>query len=128
MLFNHLVGAGEKRGWHGDAERLGALEVDDQLNFGGLLDRQVSWLVALENPAGVDASQTMKFRKVAAVAHQAASCGEFAKLVDRGHPMAERQYGELFVSAVEECVGANDEPAYLQLRQACEGRFEVAFG
>ena len=30
------------------------------------------------------------------VAHQAAGRGELAKLVDRGHRVAERQCGELF--------------------------------
>ena len=38
-----------------EAERLGGLEIDDQLELGGLLHRQVGRLLALENPAGVDA-------------------------------------------------------------------------
>ncbi len=31
FIFNHLVGAGEQRERDGDAERLGDLEVDEQL-------------------------------------------------------------------------------------------------
>jgi hypothetical protein len=55
-LFDHLVGAGEQRQRHGEAERPGGLEVDDQLDLGGLLNRQVGGLLALENPAGIEAS------------------------------------------------------------------------
>ena len=32
-----------------EAERLGGLEVDDQLELGRLLHRQVGWLLALED-------------------------------------------------------------------------------
>jgi hypothetical protein len=49
------IGSPRRRGRaasaHGKAERLGGLEVDDQLDFYCLLDRQVGGLVALENPA-----------------------------------------------------------------------------
>jgi hypothetical protein len=38
-LFNHLVGAGKQRKRDSYPERLGGLEVNDQLNFRGLLDR-----------------------------------------------------------------------------------------
>ena len=31
VLLDHLVGAGEMRGWNGEAERPGGLKVDDQL-------------------------------------------------------------------------------------------------
>jgi hypothetical protein len=47
------------------AKRLGGLEIDDQLDFRRLHDRQVSGLLALENPAGVDASEAVVIRKIA---------------------------------------------------------------
>jgi hypothetical protein len=37
---------------HFEAERLGGLEVDHELEFGGLHDRQVGRFLALENPSG----------------------------------------------------------------------------
>jgi hypothetical protein len=58
-LFDHLVGAGKQRRWHGETEHLRGLEVDEQLDLRGLNDRQVGRLVALENPAGVDAGLTV---------------------------------------------------------------------
>jgi hypothetical protein len=41
-LFDHLVGAGEQRGRHGKAERLGSFKVDHQLEFFRFLDREVA--------------------------------------------------------------------------------------
>src|ERR1035437_4853069 len=78
--FDHLVGAADQRQWDGEAERLGGLEVEDQLDFRRLHDRQVGWLLGLEHPAGVGGEATGVIRFTASVAHQAAGHDKRAKL------------------------------------------------
>jgi hypothetical protein len=51
--FNHLVGSHLHDQRHSKTERLGGLEVDHELEFGGLCDRQIARLLAVENPPGI---------------------------------------------------------------------------
>ena len=37
VSFDDLVRLGKQQWWHGEAERLGGLQVEDQLELGGLL-------------------------------------------------------------------------------------------
>src|SRR5207302_5262980 len=100
--FNHLVGAAEQRDWERQAKRLGGLEVDEQLNLRGLLDREFRRLGARKNPASKDTTLMAPISNVASVAHEAARRHEFAKLVNRGHSVANSQRRELFAPAREE--------------------------
>ena len=51
--FNHLVGATEQRWRHGEAERLGGLEIDHKLKLGRLLDREIGGLLAAQDAIDV---------------------------------------------------------------------------
>ena len=44
--FNHLVGAGEERGWDGEAKGLRRIQVDNKLEFGRQLYRKFGGLYA----------------------------------------------------------------------------------
>ncbi len=50
VSFYDLIGAGEQRGRHGEAEGFGGLEINDQLEFGRLLDRNISRFHSFEGP------------------------------------------------------------------------------
>ena len=51
--FDHLVGAGEYRRRHDEAERLRGLEIDHQLVLGRRLHRKVGGLLALQDTINV---------------------------------------------------------------------------
>src|SRR5262249_27515292 len=65
-LFDHLVGAGEKRFRNGQSERLGSLEVYDQLEFGRQLNRQVRGIRTLENEIDIRCCAPEQIRRVVA--------------------------------------------------------------
>jgi glyoxylase-like metal-dependent hydrolase (beta-lactamase superfamily II) len=55
--FDHLIGASEQRQGHGKTECFRGLEVDNQLDFRGLLHRQIGRFLSFEHPTGIDADR-----------------------------------------------------------------------
>src|SRR5262245_42133500 len=90
-LFDHLVGAGEKRFRKGQSERRCRLEVYDQLEFGRQLNRQVGGGRALENAIGVRCCATKQIRRIVAERYQASALREVAIAVNRGEAASDRQ-------------------------------------
>ena len=110
-----------------EAERLRGLEIDDQFEFGRLYDGKVSWPLALENATCIDADLLVCTSKARAIAHQTASSGELAVVINGGDFVACRQGSELIAAAGEKRIGNDDEGAGPLLHDICKGYFKIAF-
>src|SRR6516165_10228820 len=126
--FNHLVSSREQAWREGEAKCLGGVEVDHELELGRLHDRQVGGLLALENPAGVNAGLAICVAKVRSVAHQAADLGSLAPGIDRRHPVVSRQRSELYATVVGQRAGSYQKRINRLLRKARKGRINVTAG
>ena len=116
-LFDNLVGAGEERLRYGEAERLGGLQIDDQLEFGRLLgpaDRR-AWRpedLADPRPQLGGIGPTGRLGPIAGPIRRPRPL--LPQTIDRRQCVALRQCRELIALIVEECVIGRD-----QQRQAC---------
>ncbi len=52
--FDYLVRSRKQRRWHAQAERLGSLKGNYEIEFAGLHHRRVGWPLALQDPSGED--------------------------------------------------------------------------
>src|SRR5262249_23278180 len=125
--FDHLVGGHLQGQRHFEAERLRSVEIDDQLESRGLRDREISWLFALENAAGIDADLTPYIRQAGAVAHQCAGHGIFPLIVNCGNRMPRYERYELMASGEEDRIAANEERVGPVPGDCCERLIEVIF-
>src|SRR4051812_14430794 len=108
-LFDHLVGAGEQRRWHYEAEYLGRWVVDDEFELGRLCDRHLCRFGAPENATDIDTNLAIGIWKTGSVAYQAAGFGIFTRRIRRGQRVARRQESQLHSPTVEEGVAADEK-------------------
>src|SRR5262249_39022351 len=88
-LFDHLVGGGENRIRHGHAEGLGGLEIDDELEPGRQLDRQLARLGTIENAIDIGGRTPVAVGEVLAVADQSSGLYVLPEREDRRPPVLE---------------------------------------
>src|SRR6516162_5588724 len=86
-LFDHFVGAGEKRRWHLKAECPRGLEIDRQPEFRWLLDGQVSRFSAFQNPVYVIGHATEQIGQVRPVGHQSSRLYKLLNVIEGRQPL-----------------------------------------
>src|SRR5262245_61574302 len=99
FLLDQFGGGGEQSPRNSEAQGFRGFEVDDEVEFGGLLDRRVDRFFTLEDLADVGVTLAIGILKVGSVAHQTAVCGELSQIMDRGNRMARCERDELIASA-----------------------------
>ena len=80
---------------HVEAERLGRLEVDHQLELDRGLDRKLARLLALEDAIGIGRCAPKIIDQVISVGQQAAEFSEDAERIDGRETVASRQRYDL---------------------------------
>ncbi len=94
-LLDHLIRQQEQRWGHRHPERLGGLEVEDQLKFRGLLHRQVGRFGALEDLVHVGGGAVPALENVRPVVHESPGLGIPYLARHRRQVAGERQLCEL---------------------------------
>src|SRR6516162_8989440 len=74
-LFDHLGGAQHYRWGYGKTERLGGLEVDDHLELGRKLHREIARLLAAQDAIHIGGGTTIEVYLVGSVGEQTALSG-----------------------------------------------------
>src|SRR6266540_4216994 len=120
QLFDHLVGAREQRRRDFETKRTGRRQVDDKLELGGLYDREVGWLGALEDTTDITADLTMHLGQTRSVGHQPPDVRAFAHAIDGRNCMARRLRRKLDTAAVEEWISADHQSVDSIARQGGE--------
>ncbi len=119
--LDHLVGTLQQRLGHGETERPGGLEVDDQLEFARLLKWQISGFGTLQDFTSVNAFQMIHRRQVRSVAEETASIDMTPPFIDRRNGMARCQRCELGRSSAEQRGADDDQRTSSQAAKGCEG-------
>src|SRR5215475_15867401 len=90
-LFDHLVGEREQHRRNRQAERLGGLQIDDEIEFNRLLDRQIGRLRSAQNPVNITSGAPELVNKVYSIGHQTSRFNIVTRAVHRRQSSVECQ-------------------------------------
>src|SRR5262249_42704075 len=124
-LFDHLVGLGEQGRREGQAERLGGLHVDHELEFGRRLNRQVRWSRPIQDPSDVACRSSNHIGQIGAVAEETASLRKFPREVYSRQTVPGCEINDRSVLVQKERTWKYHESAELRSRNSGESRFQL---
>src|SRR5262249_33459516 len=118
---DHLGREDEQGRRNVEAKHPGGLEIDHELEFGGLQDGQLSRLFALQNAAGIDAGLPIAIRNARSIAGQAAREGGCARFICRRHFQLRGERHQQVAPGVQERAGADQKSG-----RACAKRLNAS--
>src|SRR5262245_14534467 len=126
--FDHPIGNREQAGREPEIKRLGGREVDNELEFGRLQNRQVRWLSALKNSAHIDACLANGVDVARSIAHQPTGFSKLGNRINRGDGMARRQRREFYQTPEEQCPWGDHQCFSSLLHEAGKSRIDFVAG
>src|SRR6185295_19374076 len=89
--FNDLIRSLQERRWDREAEGLGGLEVDGELEFRRLLDRKISRLGASQNLVYIDRTTSRHLGDIHSIGHEATLLNKQVEFIDCVNPLLGRK-------------------------------------
>lgn len=124
-LLDHVIGKGHHRGWDREAERLSRFEIDDQLQFGLHLDRQIGRFSAVQNLRRKRGDTPPLIGYVKSVAHQACGFNMHAEPENGWKPRSECQCCNPIGITAEQIL-KHQYGVYLLAGEGMKGRIDLS--
>src|ERR1700738_3349499 len=111
LLLDYLVGAGDQRLRHGEAECLGGFEINRRLEFSWRLHRKIGWFFAFEDAIDVARCTVKQIDLIDPIRDQAAFLDREQVGIDSRDSMMRCQLDYLLTVNDIEAIGNHDQAA-----------------
>ena len=125
-LFDHLVGDLLEMHRHVEAQRLGGLEIDDELIFRRRLHWHVGWFLALEDAVDVAGRAPVQVNPIRPIGEQAAGGDEGAIEVDCGELVPRRKRDDQTAINKTRPAGGHDQSTIWGSREGRDDALDLA--